>query len=124
MAARLRCFKLQTRLLLAAQIAALLSAGEHEQLLQQEYLIIPDLQMWIGAFGCDRLITYQLREVLKEREQLRLPTVVYIEDPLELGQEFASLFTYRYRSANLANVISIYHAVPEGHLSGSAINCT
>jgi hypothetical protein len=30
-------------------------------------------------------------------------------DPLELGQEFASLFTYRYRSANLANVISICH---------------
>ena len=66
--------------------------------------------MWIGAFGCDRLITYHLRKVLTEREQLRLPTVVYIENPLELGQEFASLFTYRYRSANLANVVSIYHA--------------
>jgi hypothetical protein len=110
MAARLRCYNLETRLLLAAQVAALLSAGEHQQLLQSEYLIIPDLQMWIGAFGCDRLITYHLRKVLTEREQLRLPTVVYIETPLELGQEFASLFTYRYRSADLANVISIYHA--------------
>src|SRR5262249_47229209 len=99
MAARLRCINLQTRVLLAAQIAALLSTDENEQLLQPEYLFIPDLQMWIGAFGCDRLITYRLRNVLTERERLRLPTVVYIEDPLELGQEFASLFAYRYRSA-------------------------
>jgi hypothetical protein len=114
MAARLRSLKLQTRLLLAAQIAELLSAGEHEQLLQPEYLFIPDLQMWTGAFGCDRLITYRLRNVLTEREQLRLPTVVYIENPLELGQEFASLFTYRYLSAHLANV-SIYHAAALPH---------
>ena len=109
MAARLRFYNYETKLLLAAQVAALLSAEEHQQLLQPEYLIIPDLQMWIGAFGCDRLITYHLHKVLSEREQMRLPTLVYIENPLELGQEFASLFTYRYRSANLANVISICH---------------
>ncbi len=109
MAARLRFFNLETRLLLASQVAALLSAGEHQQLLQPEYLIIPDLQMWVGAFGCDRLTTYHLHKVLSEREQMRLPTVVYIENPLELGQEFASLFTYRYRSANLEND-SICHA--------------
>ena len=110
MAARLRFYSCETRLLLAAQVAALLSAGEYQKLLQSEYLIIPDLKMWVGAFGCDRQITYHLRKVLTEREQLRLPTVVYIENPLELGQEFASLFTYRYRSANLANDISIFHA--------------
>jgi len=92
------------RLLLAREIAAQLAADQPEKLLESGYLLIPDLEMWSAVFGLDRPVTYRLVEVLKEREQRRLPTIVYAEDRPALEPGLASLLNYRYRRVDLSKV--------------------
>jgi hypothetical protein len=67
--------------------------------------------VWSEVFGCDRTITYRLREVLYEREKQRLPTVVYIEDGLALGPEFHTIFVHRYVRGDLSKVFALRHEV-------------
>ena len=97
----------KVRVLLAGEIATQLAADQPEKLLESEYLFIPDLEMWSAAFGSDRPVTYRLVEVLREREQRRLPTIVYAEDSPKLEPGLASLLNYRYRRVDLSKVTSL-----------------
>ena len=103
-AGRLSFLGLRVRVLLAAEIAAQLAADDPEKLLETGYLLIPDLEMWSAVFGSDRPVTCRLVEVLKEREQQRLPTIVYAEDRPALEPGLASLLNYRYRRVDLSKV--------------------
>jgi hypothetical protein len=96
-AGRLKTCGLQTRMVLSAKVASLLCADQSESLLQPGFLFLPDLDVWSSVFGSDRLLRYRLRQLLGEREAQRLPTIVYIENAEELGEEFVSLFACRQK---------------------------
>jgi hypothetical protein len=104
---------LKARVVLVAEIAKLLSIDNSEPLLECEYLFLPDLDVWPSVFGADRSLTRQLHSLLVEREASRRPTIAYVENARELGEEFASLFTCRFQEANLAMVIPVSHYVPQ-----------
>jgi hypothetical protein len=116
-ASRLAGCQQRARVVLAAEIASLLSADESEPLLAQEFLFMPDLGVWASVFGSDRQLTYRLRRVLEEREAERKPTIVYSD--ATLGEEFESLFACRFKNANLANVMPIHHVVPSTTAGGA-----
>ena len=103
----LHVFKTATRVVLASELAASLSINNSEPFLSQEYLFIPDLDLWSELFACDRSITYRLRDVLWEREKKRMPTSVYVEDSLALGPDFRSIFTHRYVRGNLSKIVAL-----------------
>jgi hypothetical protein len=111
-AARLAFLGRKTRFVLAGEIAADLAIEDTDKLLEDEYLVIPDLDMWSAAFGSEPLLTYRLAEVLRERERYRLPTIVYAEDGPELDTRIASILTHRYRRIDLSKIPPICHVVP------------
>ena len=129
MAARLRFSNRESRLLLAAEVAALLSARKHQQLLQSEYLIIPDLQMWPAAYGCDRLITYRLHKEFSDRERATASPhrCLYRRPPRTwtgVRLFVRILLSPREFSEGHSCLPLCFDAVPfKGHLSGSSINC-
>ena len=108
-AGRLMSLRRPTRVVLASELAASLSINDAEPFLRSEYLFLPDLHLWSEIFGCDRTITYRLRDVLCEREKQRLATVVYIEDSLAMGPELHSIFVHRYMKGNLSKITTLNH---------------
>jgi hypothetical protein len=98
MACRLLHYDLKARVVLAAEVAKHLSNNEFEPLLQDEYLFIPDLQVWPAVFGCDQQLTERLFEALAKRVDRWLPTVTYFDTPNELGPAFEVLFSWWYRT--------------------------
>jgi hypothetical protein len=95
------------RVVLAGEIAAQLVTEDTDKLLGGGYLLIPDLEMWSAVVGPDRLLTNRLIEVLKERVQRRMPTIVYAEESPTLDPGLASLLSYRYRRLDLSKVTPI-----------------
>ena len=87
------------RVLIAAEIADHLSHDNSEALLKDEYLFIPDLQVWPDVFGCEALLTKQLLIALSRRVDRWLPTIVYLETPNEFGAAWELLFSWWYRSS-------------------------
>ena len=110
-AGRIRQSKRKTRVVHAAEVAFHLSANQSERLLENEFLFLPDLNIWPAIFGSDRLLNRRLYEVLAEREASQFPTIVYIESAFAFGEEFASLLTCRFRKANLAKIMPVPHRV-------------
>jgi hypothetical protein len=110
-AGRLMSLGRPSRVVLASELAASLSINDADPFLKREYLFLPDLHLWSEIFGCDRGITYRLREVLCEREKNRLPTVVYVEDSLSMGPDFHSIFSHRYVHGDLSKVVALHHQV-------------
>jgi hypothetical protein len=83
----------KTRVVLAAELAESLSVNDSDWLLQNEFLFMPDLDVWPSTFG-------------EERERNRYPTVVYFENAV---QHDLGLIFVRYRQANLIKVIPRAH---------------
>ena len=110
-AGRLMSLGRPSRVVLAAELAASLSINDAEPFLRREFLFLPDLHLWSEVFGCDRTITYRLRDVLYEREKYRLPTVVYIEDSLTLGPDLHSILVHRYMHGDLSKISALRHEV-------------
>ena len=108
-ASRLRQYGKRAHVVLAAEIAELLSINDSEPLLENEYLFLPDLQKWPAVFGFDRQMNYRLRDVLEERERSRMPTVVYFEDGTR--HELGTVLVSRYKKLNLAKFPPPSHAV-------------
>lgn len=121
-AGRLMSLNLPSRVVLASELAASLSINDAEPFLAREYLFLPDLHRWSEVFGCDRSVTYRLREVLYEREKNRLPTIIYVEDSLAMGPDFHSVFAHRYMQGNLSKVSALNHQVI-GHCASSQGDC-
>ena len=96
-ASRLMNYDYKARVLVAAEVAEHLSRDEIEPLLENEYLFIPDLQVWPAVFGCERELTGSLFTALARRVDRWLPTVTYFDTPGELGPAFAQLFSWWYR---------------------------
>jgi hypothetical protein len=95
----------KTRVVLAAELADLLVVNDSDRLLENEYLFLPDLDVWPSTFGVDYQLKNRLRRVLEEREQNRRPTVVYCDDL----DEFSWLFEGRYKKVSLKNIIPPNH---------------
>ncbi len=110
-AGRLVAMGLRSRVVLASELAASLSINNAEPFLGSEYLFLPDLHLWSEVFGCDRTISYRLREVLYEREKNRMPTVVYIEDSLTLGPDLHSILVHRFMRGDLSKVFALRHEI-------------
>jgi hypothetical protein len=110
-AGRLMSLNRPSRVVLASELAACLSINDAEPFLKREFLFLPDLHLWSEVFGCDRAITFRLRDVLYEREKNRLPTVVYVEDSLALGPDFHSIFIHRYMHGDLSKIFALWHEV-------------
>ena len=108
-AGRLAGSGLKARVVLAAELAELLSVNDSDRLGEGGYLILPDLNVWSSAFGADYRLNNRLRDVLEEREFRRLPTIVYFEGASE--HQLGSVFG-RYMQANMANIIPPGHHVP------------
>jgi hypothetical protein len=85
MACRLVNCGYNVRVVLCAEIADRLSQGNIDPLLQDEYLFIPDLQVWPAVFGGDKKLNEQLFFFLHGRRDGCLPTIVYLQDPNEWG---------------------------------------
>ena len=107
-AGRLAGSGLKARVVLAAELAELLSVNDSDRLREGGYLFLPDLNVWPSAFGADHVLNYRLREVLEERELRRLPTIVYFEGASE--HQLGSVFG-RYMQANMAKIIPPAHHV-------------
>jgi hypothetical protein len=101
-AGRLVRFSKKTRVVLAAELAESLSVNDSDWLLQNEFLFLPDLDVWPSAFGDDRRLNYRMRDLLEERERNRYPTVVYFENAM---QHDLGLIFIRFKQANLVKVI-------------------
>lgn len=106
-ASRFCTLRIRSRVVLSAKLAELLSIGETEPLLRNEYLFLPDLEVWARVFGADRLLTRSLYKLLCDRESSGFPTVAYVESPAVIGEEFTSLFACRFQTANLAKVMPV-----------------
>jgi hypothetical protein len=104
-AGRLAQHRQKTRVVLVSELAELLAANDSDRLLENEYLFLPDLNVWPSTFGIDHQLKYRLRRVLEEREQNRYPTVVYCE----AMDEFGWLFEGLYKKVSLKNIIPPCH---------------
>jgi hypothetical protein len=100
MACRLKWAGLKSRILLAADVASLLSMNRTDVLLGTEYLFLPDLQMWLSTLGSEFELNRRLSFVLAERARIRLPTVAFVQD-VHLFETCRSLFATAYRDCHL-----------------------
>jgi len=107
-AGRLPRFGKKSRVVLSAELAERLIVNDTDPLLQNEYLFLPDLDVWPSVFGSDPQLKFRIRELLAERELLRFPTIVYFEHAA--SHELGSLFA-RFKKANLVRVIPPFHSV-------------
>ena len=97
MACHLINYDYNARVLLAGEVAEHLSHDEIEPLLEDEYLFIPDLQVWPAVFGCEQQLTKGLLTALGTRVDRWLPTITCFDTPGELGPAFELLFSWWYR---------------------------
>ena len=97
MACHSRCTTSRYACLLAGEIAEHLSHNEMEPLFEDEYLFIPDLQVWPAVFGGEQQLTKGLLTALGTRVDRWLPTITCFDTPGELGQAFELLFSWWYR---------------------------
>jgi hypothetical protein len=84
------------RVVLAAEIADNLAHDNIEPLLQDEYLFIPDLQVWPAAFRDEEQLTKSLFRTLLKRRERCLPTVVHVDNPDDLGSGWELFFSWFY----------------------------
>jgi hypothetical protein len=107
MACRLVNRNLNVRVLLAAEIADHLSHDNVEALLQDEYLFIPDLQVWPAIFGCEERLTKRLLNALDKRRARCLPTIVYFDTPGALGLHWELFFSWFYLGQPRTNLVQL-----------------
>ena len=119
-AARIAKIDWKVRVVPVAEAAADLLADNTEHLTDSSCLVIPDLHVH-GAegFGLDRLSRYLVLKMLRERLNNRLPTIVHVANPIELGQEFASFLEFNYRMVDLDALPALKHPDPVAPVWGA-----
>ncbi len=86
---------------------------DEDSLYQERLLIIPDLYCYgPTGFGLERSLRWKLRQLLEERGEEGRKTIVFAENPEELGQEIAVYLERRYSRLDLAKMQLSKHDAP------------